>query len=188
MQRNDLFFDRPPALQATMPPEARHLQRDEVRLLVTTAHEDRPRHTHSTFTELATFLDAGDLVVVNRSATLPASLPVMGAQGGFLLNLSTQYGDGIWLTEPRWSTSEPGPLPLTPGEHLAVGGADLQLIAPYPALPRLWFVHTDADLCAIMAAKGQPIRYGYVTDSYPLAAYQTIFAKVPGSAEMPSAG
>jgi S-adenosylmethionine:tRNA ribosyltransferase-isomerase len=28
----------------------------------------------------------------------------------------------------------------------------------------------------------------YVTEPYPLAAYQTIFARVPGSAEMPSAG
>lgn len=184
MQRTDLFFDRPPSLQATMPPEARNLQRDEVRLLVTTAQG----HTHSTFTELADFLEPGDLVVVNRSATLPASLPVLGAKGGFLLNLSTQYGDGIWLTEPRWSTSEPGPLPLTPGEQLSVGGAELQLIAPYPGLARLWFVHTAADLCKVMAEQGQPIRYGYVNDSYPLAAYQTIFAKIPGSAEMPSAG
>ncbi len=184
MQRSELFFDRPPSLQATMPPEARNLQRDEVRLLVTTTHG----HTHSTFTELADFLAPGDLMVVNRSATLPASLPVMGTQGSFLLNLSTHYGDGIWLAEPRWSSSEPGPLPLTAGERLSIGGAAVQLIAPYPGLSRLWFVHTDADLCAVMAAQGRPIRYGYVADSYPLAAYQTIFAKVPGSAEMPSAG
>jgi S-adenosylmethionine:tRNA ribosyltransferase-isomerase len=39
-----------------------------------------------------------------------------------------------------------------------------------------------------MAAAGQPIRYGYITESYPLEYYQTYFAAVPGSAEMPSAG
>ena len=33
-----------------------------------------------------------------------------------------------------------------------------------------------------------PIRYGYVTRSWPLAMYQTVFATEPGSAEMPSAG
>lgn len=184
MQRSDLFFERPPALQATMPPEARQLQRDEVRLLVTTPHG----HTHTTFTQVAEFLTPGDLVVVNRSATLAASLPVSGAPGDFLLNFSTDYGDGVWLAEPRWSSSEPGPLPLTPSEHLAAGQADIRLLAPYPGLPRLWFVHTKADLCMTLQAKGRPIRYSYVSEPYPLTAYQTFFAKVPGSAEMPSAG
>ena len=184
MQRTDLFFERPPSLQANQPPETRQLQRDEVRLLVTTAQG----HTHTTFTHLAEFLEPGDLVVVNRSATLPASLPVSGEQGEFLLNLSTNYGDGVWLAEPRWSSSEPGPLPLTPGDRITVGDQSLQLLAPYPGLPRLWFVRTAADLCTLMHTSGRPIRYGYVTDPYPLVAYQTIFAKTPGSAEMPSAG
>ena len=35
---------------------------------------------------------------------------------------------------------------------------------------------------------GQPIRYGYVPEPWPLDAYQTVFALEPGSAEMPSAG
>ncbi len=38
-----------------------------------------------------------------------------------------------------------------------------------------------------MSECGRPIRYGYVAGSYPLDAYPTIFARVPGSAEMPSA-
>ena len=35
---------------------------------------------------------------------------------------------------------------------------------------------------------GQPIRYGYVHGSFPLAAYQNVYATEPGSAEMASAG
>jgi S-adenosylmethionine:tRNA ribosyltransferase-isomerase len=35
---------------------------------------------------------------------------------------------------------------------------------------------------------GRPIRYGYVAGDWPLAAYQTVYANAPGSAEMPSAG
>jgi S-adenosylmethionine:tRNA ribosyltransferase-isomerase len=35
---------------------------------------------------------------------------------------------------------------------------------------------------------GRPIRYSYVPQGWPLAAYQTVFARSPGSAEMPSAG
>jgi S-adenosylmethionine:tRNA ribosyltransferase-isomerase len=44
------------------------------------------------------------------------------------------------------------------------------------------------DWAQVFTALGQPIRYGYVERDYPLSAYQTIFAAVPGSAEMPSAG
>ena len=40
-----------------------------------------------------------------------------------------------------------------------------------------------------MADEGEPIRYDHVSPPWPpLAAYQTVFADVPGSAEMPSAG
>jgi S-adenosylmethionine:tRNA ribosyltransferase-isomerase len=184
MKLADLSFERPTALQANRPPEARHLQRDEVRLLVTTP----AGHTQTTFVHLAEFLEPGDLVVVNRSATVPASLPVQSNYGDILLNLSTNYGDGVWLAEPRWSTSEPGPLPLSPGEQLTIGDQSIRLLAPYPGLPRLWFVRTKADLCRLTNDYGRPIRYGYVAEPYPLAAYQTIFAKTPGSAEMPSAG
>jgi S-adenosylmethionine:tRNA ribosyltransferase-isomerase len=34
---------------------------------------------------------------------------------------------------------------------------------------------------------GQPIRYSYVPQPWPIQAYQTVFATWPGSAEMPSA-
>lgn len=184
MKLADLYFERPSALQANRPPEDRQLARDEVRLLVTTPSG----HTHTTFTHLAEFLAPGDLVVVNRSATAPASLPARSSHGDILLNLSTNYGDGVWLAEPRWSTSKPGPLPLAPGDQLMVGDQPIRLLAPYPGLPRLWFVRSNADFCRLMNDHGRPIRYGYVAEPYPLAAYQTIFAKTPGSAEMPSAG
>jgi S-adenosylmethionine:tRNA ribosyltransferase-isomerase len=38
-----------------------------------------------------------------------------------------------------------------------------------------------------MARFGRPIRYGYSTADRPLSDHQTIFAREPGSAEMPSA-
>ena len=40
---------------------------------------------------------------------------------------------------------------------------------------------------AYLARYGQPIRYSYVPQPWPIASYQTVFAEVPGSAEMPSA-
>lgn len=183
MNLAELDFSRPAALQATAPPEARGLERDEVRLLVS----GPGGHRHARFHDLADFLNPGDLLVYNDSATLPASLPAEGSVGPFILNLSTHYGKGLWLAEPRWSQSEPGPLPLRAGESIEAAGLRARLLGPYPGLPRLSFVHFEGDVTAAMERYGEPIRYGYVSEPYPLAAYQTVFAGAPGSAEMPSA-
>jgi S-adenosylmethionine:tRNA ribosyltransferase-isomerase len=184
MKRLELLFDRPAGLEARSPAEYRGMDRDSVRLMVS----DRSGHVHARFSELPQFLEPGDLVVVNRSATLPASLPASGKVGPFLLNLSNRYGERLWLAEPRWSAKEPGPLPFASGETARAAGLDFRFLSPYPALPRLWFVHFEGDVPAAMARHGQPIRYGYADEGYPLSAYQTIFSSVPGSAEMPSAG
>ncbi len=184
MKREELIFARPDGLQATAPPEERGVARDEVRLLVSTPQG----HQHAHFYELANYLRRGDLLVVNNSATVAASLPAEGQIGRFIVNLCTDYGRGLWLAEPRYSTAKPGPLPMGADERLQVGGREARLVAPHPGIPRLWFMSVDGDLREAMIDYGQPIRYGYVERSYPLSAYQTIFARVPGSAEMPSAG
>jgi len=186
MKRAELAFERPRALQAAGPPERRGLERDEVRLLVST-----PRgHEHAHFRDLSRFLAPGTLLVVNASATLPASLPARHpALDPLVANVSTDYGGGLHLIEFRKSAAEPGPLPLEVGDVLEIAGLPARLVAPHPGLPRLWFVRVDSDLRRAMERVGTPIRYGYLEPPYPpLAAYQTLFARQPGSAEMPSAG
>jgi S-adenosylmethionine:tRNA ribosyltransferase-isomerase len=75
------------------------------------------------------------------------------------------------------------------GDVLEIAGLQARLVAPHPGLPRLWFVHVESDLRRAMERVGAPIRYSYLEPPYPpLAAYQTLFARRPGSAEMPSAG
>lgn len=183
MYIEELDFERPTELQASQPPEDRGIARDEVRLLVSTP----TGHRHARFVDLPGFLEPGDLLVVNRSATLAASLPATGDFGPFILNLSTLYGEGIWLAEPRWSPATPGPLPLKAGDSLVVAGLSASAIAPHPGIERLWFVRIAGDICRAMALHGSPIRYGYLAQPAPLAAYQTHFSAIPGSAEMPSA-
>ena len=179
----DLTFERPAALQATEPPEVRGRARDDVRLLVSS----KEGHAHLHFTQLAEVLRAGDVLVVNDSAVLPASLPATSAVGAFTLNLSTRYAPDLWLAEPRVSPEIPGSLPLQAGDKIEVASVQAQLVAPHPGLPRLWFVKVEDDLETAMQTYGKPIRYGYVAKRYPLASYQTLFATRPGSAEMPSA-
>jgi S-adenosylmethionine:tRNA ribosyltransferase-isomerase len=187
MKRTELDFDRPHALQASGPPENRGLERDEVRLLVSTERG----HEHARFRDLPRFLAPGTLLVVNTSATLPASLPANHPQlGPLVANVSTHYGRGLYLVEPRKSAAEPGPLELAPGCILDLAGLPAHLVAPHPGLPRLWFVQIeeDGDLRRVMTEEGAPIRYSYLDPPYPpLSAYQTLFAREPGSAEMPSA-
>jgi S-adenosylmethionine:tRNA ribosyltransferase-isomerase len=185
MRRSELVFDRPEGLAAAAPPEARGVERDGVRLLVSTP----AGHEHARFRDLPRLLPRGTLLVANRSATLPASLPARGSGGEFTLNLSTRFGCGVWLAEPRRSAAVPGPLPLEPGERIEAAGLAARMLAPYPGLPRLWFVRFGGDVDAAMRRAGRPVRYGYLRPPHPpLDAYQTVFAAEPGSAEMPSAG
>jgi S-adenosylmethionine:tRNA ribosyltransferase-isomerase len=69
-------------------------------------------------------------------------------------------------------------------------GASLELVAPYASGSRLLLARFDADvpLEEFLDLHGEPIRYGYISRSWPLGAYQNVYAIAPGSAEMPSAG
>ena len=182
MNRSELLFDRPTELFASAPPEMRGHDRDDVRLIVSTPEGD----THHAFTELPWLLDPGDLLVVNESATLPASLPATSRLGEIRLNLSTRFTDDLWLAEPRWSPSRPGPLPLNMNETLQIGEARAVLLQQYPGIPRLWFVRFDTPASILMAKRGEPIHYSYAP-AYPMSDYQTLFSRFPGSVEMPSA-
>src|SRR5690606_29950095 len=176
-----LDFALPDALSASEPPEARGLTRDGVRMLVT-AGDREPEHHR--FTDLPRLLEPGDLVVVNNSATLPAAVRL----DRLAVHFSTARPDGTWLVELRRRTAtatEPyggG----APGEWLPLPGrATLRLIDR--ETPRLWRAALDREVEPYLREHGVPIRYGYVTRDWPLEAYQTVFATVPGSAEMPSA-
>jgi S-adenosylmethionine:tRNA ribosyltransferase-isomerase len=80
-------------------------------------------------------------------------------------------------------------MPWRRGDRILIADLAARLIAPLESAPRLWFVAIDGDVRRAMERSGAPIRYAYLTGpAPPLAAYQTIFARVPGGAEMPSAG
>jgi S-adenosylmethionine:tRNA ribosyltransferase-isomerase len=177
---------------ASQPPEARGLTRDGVRLLAATPDG----LVHARFRDLPRFLAPGDLLVVNTSATLAAALPAQRAGGrAVTVHLSNQLDNGTWLVELRQGQATPGRLSNgVPGEVIRLpGGGSVTLLQPYPdpEATRIWeaVVTTgDGPVPGYLARHGRPIRYSYVPGRWPLAAYQTVFAHSPGSAEMPSAG
>ena len=94
----------PARLEAHEPPEARGVPRDCVRLLVSSRRTGTI--VHGRFRELPRFLSPGDLLVVNTSATLPAAVPAMRADGVELeLRFSTpapgRDPDSYWIVELR---------------------------------------------------------------------------------------
>jgi S-adenosylmethionine:tRNA ribosyltransferase-isomerase len=178
----------PPRLEAHEPPEARGLDRADVAMLVATRHD--LQLAHARFRELPRFLSAGDLLVFNTSATLPAALEARLGGNPLQLWLSTPRADGTWLVELR--TRDGAPYPRAPvGARLELpASAHADLLASFARSERLVVcrLECDAPLEDYLRLHGQPIRYGHVPERWPLEAYQTIFALEPGSAEMPSAG
>jgi S-adenosylmethionine:tRNA ribosyltransferase-isomerase len=180
-----LDFVLPEELAATEPPPAR----DRVRLLVADADGVR----HARFGQFGEFLAPGDLVVVNTSATLAAAVDGSRAGTEVEVHFSAELADGAWVVEVRPAGVSAGPVTdLRPGEVITLdGGAALIAGRPQPAgQTRLWQARPriDGGVTAYLARHGRPIRYAYVPRPWPLAEYQTVFAREPGSAEMPSAG
>ena len=180
-------FRLPESGEARVPPEARGLARDEVRLAV--VNPDGTRHLRAD--ALPDLLHPGDLLVVNTSATLPAAVDLERHGCPATLHVSTQLDDGAWIVELRRQDGA-GPARPDPGEVLRLpGGVRLRVDAPHPAgQARLWrAVPLPAvDVVNYLPEHGRPIRYPYVEGSWPLESLQNVYADRPGSAEMASAG
>jgi S-adenosylmethionine:tRNA ribosyltransferase-isomerase len=177
-------FTLPAELEAHDPPEARGLARDGVRMLVSRTASGEV--SHHGFGDLPGLLLPGDLLVVNTSATLPAQVR---AADGLAVHFSGPRPDGSWLVELRQVTgkiSRPNGAG-SPGQRISLpGGAVLTLEGR--ATARLWQARLSVAVVPYLLRYGIPIRYSYVPREWPLSAYQTVFARQPGSAEMPSAG
>lgn len=158
---------------------------------------------------LPDLLRAGDLVVVNDAATLPASLQartaagaavelrIVGAtdvDGGASYFTAALLGSGDWRTPTE---DRPPPPAVRPGDVLAIGD---ELVAHVVA----WSVVSDrlvhvelglreptADPSAIWAAlyrAGRPVQYAHVPAPLALWDVQNAWAGRPWAVEMPSAG
>jgi S-adenosylmethionine:tRNA ribosyltransferase-isomerase len=152
-------FDLPPELAAREPPERRGIARDEVRLMVIDRLMRRIEHTH--FNRLPAYLRPGDLLVFNTSRTLPASL--VGCETSpepcIEVRLAEHLPDDSWLALLLCQGTELFSCNLRSGVELSFG-----------------------------YRVGRPIRYSYAAEPWDLDYYQTVYAREPGSSEMPSAG
>ena len=179
----------PRRLLGAGPIERRGGARDGARLL-TVAGNGEP--VDGTMHDLPRHLRRGDLLVVNLSATLPAAIDA----GGLVVHLATPLPSGDWLVELR-RPCRAGTVPsgVTPADRAlpAAGGGRVVLREPAArradGAVRLWRARAElpGGVERHLAGHGRPIRYGCAAERWPIADYQTIFAAMPGSAEMPSA-
>jgi S-adenosylmethionine:tRNA ribosyltransferase-isomerase len=174
--------------EAREPPEVRGVDRADVRLMVVSRKKESLIHAH--FRELPRFLVPGDLLVVNTSATLPAALPARIGERRLELHLSTPVGDGSWAVELRTTDHLPFKRPPRGTRLELPAGGHAELVAAYLGSDRLGVARLTVGepLERYLRRHGRPIRYSYLGRDWPIDAYQTVFARQPGSAEIPSAG
>jgi len=182
MLKPSISFELPPECEARQPAEERGSGRDDVRLLVTSAQGPI---VHGHFRELPRFLQAGDVFVLNQSATIPAALTALRPNGERVqLHLSTRLPADLFLVEARSAKVRvQEPLRLA-------GGGLVEFLTPYLESRRLWVarLYLPTDFFSYMGRYGQPISYRHAAGPWPLSTYQNVYAADPGSAEMPSAG
>jgi S-adenosylmethionine:tRNA ribosyltransferase-isomerase len=188
-------FSSPDDRTATEPPEVRGLRRDGVRLMIATPAGIQ----HSVFCRLAEHLRAGDVLVVNTSATVPGQLDGERNGSAVIVHVANRLPDGTRVVELRSAPDGAAPiLDGRVGERITLpAGGLLELVAADPesgSSPtglgnRLWRarITVPQSLSVYLRERARPISYGYLNASFPISAYQTIFALHPGSAEMPSA-
>jgi S-adenosylmethionine:tRNA ribosyltransferase-isomerase len=177
MLTSELDYELPEGLIAQKPATPR----DSSRLMVVDVH--RGTIEHHIFRDLPSFLRPGDTIVLNETKVLPARLSVRRPGGGkgellFLRDLGT--GEGAWEVMVRPSRR------LRPGMTLSVGSDELHVVEPLGE--GRWIV-ADADVPGILRRHGRMPLPPYI-QATPEAeeAYQTFYARNPGSAAAPTAG
>jgi S-adenosylmethionine:tRNA ribosyltransferase-isomerase len=168
------------------------------RLLVVDPKSGRVRDAH--VGDLPACLRAGDLLVVNDAATLPASLHGV-TESGAAIEARIFDGDGdrrfrallFGEGDARMRTEDrPLPPPLAAGAVLIFGddlSAVVEEVSPLsPRLVDLAFRERGAQLWSALYRHGRPIQYAYVAGPLDLWHVQTRYASRPWAAELPSAG
>jgi S-adenosylmethionine:tRNA ribosyltransferase-isomerase len=146
--------------------------------------------------ELPSLLRAGDLLVVNDAATLPASLRLTSHDAE--LRLLARERDGTFYAvafgagDLRTRTEDrPAPPSFSRGCVLAFGELRASVVAVDPEEPRLLRVRFDRDgreLFQALYRAGRVVQYAYVERPLELWDVQNRYASRPWAFEPPSAG
>ena len=180
MRIDELDYALPEELIAQQPAA----RRDESRLLV---HHRSGAIEHRRFDDLVDLLDPDDLVVVNSSRVLRARVAVRRPTGGGgEVLLLEERPDGLWESLLRPSRR------VRPGVALVALEGELQIEPVEDLGEGRWLVRPSlagAELSRALERAGRLPLPPYIRDpSVPDERYQTVYARLPGSAAAPTAG
>jgi S-adenosylmethionine:tRNA ribosyltransferase-isomerase len=171
---SELDYELPEALIAQRPAEPR----DSSRLMVVDARAGTI--SHHVFRGLPRFLRPGDALVLNETKVLPARLLGRRPGGGEVELLFLRDLGGRWEVLARPSKR------LRPGMTLSVGGDELELVENLGE--GRWRVAGE-NLRGTMERSGRMPLPPYIRATAEAEeAYQTVYARNPGSAAAPTAG
>jgi S-adenosylmethionine:tRNA ribosyltransferase-isomerase len=171
---SELDYELPEALIAQRPAEPR----DSSRLMVVDARSGTI--SHHVFRGLPRFLRPGDALVLNETKVLPARLLGRKPGGGEVELLFLRDLGGRWEVLARPSKR------LRPGMTLSVGADELELVENLGE--GRWRVAGE-NLRGTMERSGRMPLPPYIRATAEAEeAYQTIYARNPGSAAAPTAG
>ncbi|MFC0523403.1 S-adenosylmethionine:tRNA ribosyltransferase-isomerase [Pontibacillus salicampi] len=174
-------FQIPDSLNASLPAEYRGKQRDDVKMMVTKPDRDS---YHSHFRNLTQWLEEGDLLVLNNSRTIPPVLYGKQYKQKVEIRLSRMVSPLEWDALIIGNAVQVNsPIKLPNGVEIKVLGQGAE--AP---LMRVAFSLPEGEFIDFVLQHGSPVQYEYMEENWPLDMFQTVFASVPGSVEMPSAG
>lgn len=181
MQKSNFYYELPPHLIAQAPADPR----DSSRLM--TVGREGGTLGHAVFSDLPSLLAPGDLLVVNNSKVLPARLiGHRGTGGACELLLLREHRKDIWECLAR-----PGKR-IRPGDKLTFGDGTLTatiLKTTGDGGKLVSFAYDTQTLAEKLDAFGKMPLPPYITRQIDdNSQYQTVYAKLPGSAAAPTAG
>jgi S-adenosylmethionine:tRNA ribosyltransferase-isomerase len=186
MDLSDFSYKLPDALVAAFPTR----ERAASRLLV--VKRGSGEIIHSVFAELGTFLNAGDLLVVNDTKVFPARLRGVKESGGkadvLLLERFPRQGRSLWL-----ALVDAAKKPAVGSRLRFGGGVTAEVIG---SLGRGRFgleFHQGENFAAVLERFGEPPLPPYVTrqrepERLDRERYQTVYATHDGAIAAPTAG
>ncbi len=186
-------FALPDESIAREPPEIRGRSRSDVRMMV--IDRQKSKIHHSCFSRLPEFLQSGDMLIFNSSRTIPSSLWgwIRDSQKLVEVRLAEHLSEGHWLALILSPEGKPLSRLGIKGSFVIDFGSELSCVAysKDKSIPGLWkidFHSFGSKFMELLYKIGQPIHYEYARCTLGLDFYQNVYARVPGSLEMPSAG
>jgi len=180
MKRSQLYFNLPNRLIA------QSRLRDPARnRLLAVSRADQGKVTHTGFDRLSSFLNAGDVLVLNDTKVMPARFWGMHeSEGQVEITLVTRIDDRSWeaLVRPDARNLRKG------GEiYLKQQGLSLRMVKKMKS--GYWLVKFDGKSIRDFLSRHAEVNIPfYISRQAKLSEYQTIYARIPGSTQCPTTG